>query len=276
MSSNTAWTGTDASRFKSEWNSDHRKTLMAASRMLEEGAKNLRNNADEQDKSSASATGSTGPAGTVGKSAPDAKSPGQTLIDWAKAIAGVGFKIKDMVGLLKNPANLLSSKKILDVIGGLKNFKGFAIAEDFTKATGLIGKFGRFAGPALAPFAILGGIHDMFNPEHSGWRGGGDRIAGGLSVLGGVGSIAIAAGLLTNPVGIGIVVGAGLIAGGWALGNMIADSAWGKAAGKWIGNTASKAWNGATNAVSNAVSNTVDGAKKFLHNPVASLGGLLS
>lgn len=113
------------------------------------------------------------------------------------------------------------------------------------------------------------------------WGGVGDQVAGGLGVLGGVGSIAIAAGLLANPVGIGIVVGAGLVAGGWALGNMIADSEWGKDAGRWISDTASDAWNGTKNIANDAwngakdvAGDAVDGAKKFLSNPVSSLGGL--
>lgn len=123
----------------------------------------------------------------------------------------------------------------------------------------------------------------MFDPGHEGWRGVGDRIAGGLGVIGGAGSILIAVGAVANPVGVAVLVGAGVIAGGWALGNMIADSEWGKAAGKWIGDTTSKAWKGATTAVGNvadgaknAVSGAVDGAKDFLSNPVKSLGGLFA
>jgi len=223
-------------------------------------------------------------------------------------MAGKGIGIT--LGILGFKDNLLDSaafirtKKILDFAGeGLKDVlkpASYAIADgykageasklitawgnmagDMGKIGAAVGKFGRFAGPALAPFAIAGGIHDMISPEHSGARGVGDRIAGGLSVIGGGGTLLMAAGLLTNPVGIGIVVGAGVVAGAWALGNMVADSAWGKAAGHWIANTASDAWNGASHAVSSVVkdagsvvSGAVDGAKKFFSNPVKSLGGL--
>lgn len=51
----------------------------------------------------------------------------------------------------------------------------------------LLSAFGRCAGPLLAPLGIVGGIHDMFSPDHEGWRGVGDRFAGGLGVVGAAG-----------------------------------------------------------------------------------------
>lgn len=281
VNENSSWKGADAQQFKQEWNSSHRQSLMAVARMLEKGSKDLKTNAEQQEKSSEGSTGSISGSSGPGGSGSSNETPGNKLLDWAKNIGtvlGFGFKIKDTVEFLKDAGKFLSTKKILDFAGDLKNLKAFSWADDFKNATGIIGKFGRFAGPILAPISIFTGIHDMFSPGHDGWRGIGDRVAGGLSVIGGVGTIAMAAGLLTNPVGIGIVVGAGLIAGGWALGNMIADSEWGKATGRWISDRAGDVWNGTkkiAGGVKDAVSNTVDGAKKFLSNPVKSLGGLL-
>lgn len=290
----TAWTGQDSQKFRQDWNGSHRTTLLAAARLLEQGSKYLQANAEEQDRAS-SGTGdapSSTPGSTIGSTPGDTSSPGDSLLDWGKTVLGLGMKVKDGVEALQDWEHFLSKKKILDFAGDLKNLKAFSWADDFLnfKAEGalakmgvagdMIGKWGRFAGPALAPLSIYGGISDMINPEHDGWRGIGDRLAGGLGVVGGVGTIAMAAGLL-GPVGIGIVVGAGVIAGGWALGNMVADSEWGKAAGRWIGNTASDAWNGAKSVAGdawegtkNAVGNTVEGAKNFFSNPVSSLGGL--
>lgn len=292
----TAWTGQDSQKFRQDWNGSHRQTLLAAARLLEEGSRHLQNNADEQDKASGGSPSGT-PGGTPGGSSGssgNSSSPGNTLLDWGKAVLGLGLKVKDGFAVASDWKQYLSTKKILDFTSDLKGIKAFSWADDFTNfdnSTGLlsktgkigelIGKWGRFAGPVLAPLSIYGGISDMIDPEHEGWRGVGDRIAGGLGVAGGVGTLAMAAGLLTNPVGIGIVVGVGVVAAGWALGNMVADSEWGKAAGRWISNTATDAFNSAKSTVSNAwegtksaVSDSVEGAKKFFSNPVSSLGGL--
>lgn len=286
--STPAWKGPDADQFRSEWNSSHRQALLAASRHLENSSKVLLENAKEQETASDGATGSTGgnPGGGGGNSLL------QNFLEMGGILKGgitLSLKIKDLVSVFKDSGAFLSTKKILDFTG-----KGFSWADDFLnpaaptgvmakfgKAGELFGKFGRFLGPALAPLSIYGGIKDMISPEHGGWRGWGDRAAGGLSVLAGGGTLLMAAGLLTNPVGIGIVVGAGVVAGAWALGNMIADSEWGKAAGHWIADRAGDVWNGAKNVAStawngakNVASGAVEGAKKFLSNPVKSLGGL--
>lgn len=286
------WQGRDADRFRQTWNTSHRPALAATSRSLQQAADMLRKNAQEQESaSSAASLGGTGNGGDGGPSFID-----KTLefLGLGGKATGIALGIKGIVGNFTDHAKFLADKqwkqfgqaynafKTFQAEGGL--LAKFGQAGQFIgKAGKLIGAFGRFAGPALAPFGVISGIHDMFNPDHEGWRGVGDRIAGGLGVVGGVGSILIAVGAVANPVGIGILVGAGVIAGGWALGNMIADSAWGKAAGKWIGDTAGKAWNATTDAVGNvadgaknAISGAVDGAKNFLSNPVKSLGGLFA
>lgn len=293
------WKGPDADRFRQKWNSSHRPALASTSRTLQEAADMLRKNAQEQETASSAASlggGTPGGSGGGGSNSGEASFIDKTLA-WlglgGKGI-GIGLGVKGFIGNIKDHAKFLASKqwakfgeawkafKTAQVEGGLLSKLG-KFGGILNKGGKLVNAFGRFAGPLLAPFGIVGGIHDMFSPDHDGWRGVGDRIAGGLGVVGGAGTLLMAAGLLTNPVGIGIVVGAGVVAGAWALGNMIADSEWGKAAGKWIGDTASKAWNGASKAVGNvingaakAVDNVVDGAKNFFSNPVKSLGGLFS
>lgn len=290
------WRGPDAERFRQTSNSSHRPTLAATSRSLQEAADLLRKNAQEQETASSAGSmdGSGGSGG--GGNADDKSFIDKTLefLGLGGKATGIGLGIKGFIANFKDHAKFLAGKqwkqfgqaynafKTFQAEGGLLGKLG-ATGQFLGKAGKLAGAFGRFAGPILAPLGIYSGIRDMFDPGHEGWRGVGDRIAGGLGVIGGAGSILIAVGAVANPVGVAVLVGAGVIAGGWALGNMIADSEWGKAAGKWIGDTTSKAWKGATTAVGNvadgaknAVSGAVDGAKDFLSNPVKSLGGLFA
>lgn len=287
------WKGNDADRFRQTWNTAHRQAISTASRTLADSALMLRKNAQEQEKASAADGAGNGSGSGSGE---DKSFIDRSLefLGLAGKATGVALGIKGFIGNFTNHVKFLADKqwrqfgqaynafKTFQAEGGLLGKLG-KTGQFLGKAGKLLGAFGRFAGPALAPFGIVSGIHDVFSPSHEGWRGVGDRIAGGLGVVGGVGSILIAVGAVANPVGVAVLVGAGVIAGGWALGNMIADSDWGKAAGKWIGNTASKAWDGAMSAVGNvadgaknAVSSAVDGAKNFLSNPVKSLGGLFS
>lgn len=284
------WQGPDADRFRHSWNSSHRPIIAATSRSLLQAADMLRKNAQEQETASSVVSLGAGPDGGVGggNSFKDEYiSPGGKAISVALGIKSFIDNIADHVKFLANKqwkqfGKAYDAFKTFQAEGGLLAKLGKA-GQIIGKTGKLISAFSRFAGPLLAPIGIIGGIHDMFNPEHDGWRGVGDRIAGGLGVVGAAGSILIAVGAVANPVGVAVLVGAGVIAGGWALGNMVADSAWGKAAGKWVGETAGKAWNGVTTAASNAVdgaknavSNAVNGAKSFLSNPVKSLGGLFA
>ncbi|WP_425863930.1 WXG100 family type VII secretion target [Arthrobacter sp. TWP1-1] len=289
------WRGPDAERFRQTWNSSHRPAIAATSRSLQEAADLLRRNAQEQE--TASSVGSMDGSGPGSGGNTDDKSFIAKTLDFlglgGKAI-GIALGIKGFISNFREHATFLAGKqwkqfgqaynafKTFQAEGGLLGKLG-ATGQFLGKAGKLIGAFGRFAGPLLAPLGIYSGIRDMIDPGHDGWRGVGDRIAGGLGVIGAAGSILIAVGAVANPVGIAVLVGAGVIAGGWALGNMIADSEWGKAAGKWIGDKATEGWNHTTAAVGNvvdgaknAVSGAVDGAKDFLSNPVKSLGGLFA
>lgn len=290
------WRGPDADRFRQTWNSSHRPGLATTARSLLEASELLRRNADEQEKaSSAEDRGGAGSAGSAG-SAGGAGGPGGVFdpVAFGGKLLGFGLGAKAFVDNLANHTKFLADKQWKQFGQAYSAFKNFqadgGLLAKFGKAGELLGKtgkaigaFSRFAGPVLAPLGIVSGIRDMFNPDHDGVRGTLDRVAGGLAVVGSVGSILIAVGAVANPVGVAVLIGAGVVAGGWAIGNMIADSAWGKAAGKWIGDKATQGWNNAAAAVGNvaggvkdAVGGAIDGAKSFLSNPVKSLGGLFA
>lgn len=280
------WKGPDADRFRQTWNASHRPTIAATSLSLQEAANMLRKNAQEQETAS-SATGLSVPGGSGSDSGPSVWDKTLENLGLGAKALGVGLGVKNFMGNLKDNAKFLANKQWKQFGNAYNEFKTFqseggllgklgAAGEILGKSGKLLSAFGRFAGPLLAPVGIIGGIHDIVSPDHDGWRGVGDRIAGGLGVVGAAGSILIAVGAVANPVGIAVLVGVGVVAGGWALGNMIADSSWGKAAGKWVGEKASKAWNSAASSVGNVVGGAVNGAKNFLSNPVKSLGGLFA
>lgn len=293
------WRGPDADRFRQVWSTSHRPALASTARTLQDVSDLLRKNAAEQEQASSVASLSGGSGGGPGGSSGLGTDPGQvdTVKDYIstglKAL-GVSLGIKGFVGNLKDHTKFLADKqwakfneankafKTFQAEGGLLGKLGQA-GQVIGKTQKLIGAFSRFAGPLLAPLAVGTGIHDMFNPSHEGWRGAGDRIAGGLSVVAGVGSVLIFVGAVANPVGVAVLVGAGVVAGAWALGNMVADSQWGKAAGKRIGQavtdigkTTSAAVANVVGETKNAVGKAVNNAKDFLSNPIKSLGGLFA
>jgi uncharacterized protein YukE len=60
INSSPAWTGNDASRFRSSWNGSHRALIQQAARVLKDESKKLLDNANEQEKASDAAPGSGG------------------------------------------------------------------------------------------------------------------------------------------------------------------------------------------------------------------------
>lgn len=301
--SNGSWKGGDAERFRNEWSSTIQPSLAASSRALAESATVLQRNADEQERAS-SADGSTGGGG--GNGGPGGSGPGgggqgkNSIWDW---LSGA----KEWISAITRPiTKSISLKKIFDL---MKIYNAADLISDFSHAaasakvfllddmanialgrTGfmanMLGKLGsvgttigRWMGPIGGVFSIVGGIHDMINPAHDGWRGVGDQIAGGLSVASGAGMIALAlgAGAALGPVGIAAIVGAGVVAGVWTLGNMIWDNR------EAIGNAVSTAWNwagdtlsSAGNAVSSAASTVADGVSKGAGKVKDWIGGLFS
>jgi hypothetical protein len=236
INTNASWTGQDAAHFKSDWNGQHRQSLMKAASMLRASARELKDQANQQEFAShKSGESSVGVMKDVYDTSLAAKDLGAQLYA-AYKLGKLGWeefaKTKEVLtnwraggAALREALDALrSGGKITDVISDLKaNIPYSQAFQDATKfSKGL-----RVAGALAAPLNIVGGISDMISPEHSGWRGTGDRVAGGLSVVGGVGSIMLmtaGGAAMLGPIGAPIVVGAGIVAGAWALGNLVADN----------------------------------------------------
>ncbi|MET4542606.1 uncharacterized protein YukE [Arthrobacter bambusae] len=258
INSTTAWQGRDATVFKGDWNSQHRQSLVKAANMLRENASQLKKHANQQEFASHNdgsgssvgvlkdvydtamgVKGLTAPLWTAYKylklgNAEWVKTR-EVLTNWR---AG-GTVVRDAMTALRN------GEKVTDVLTDLKAnipySQAFQDASKFSKGL-------RVAGALAAPLNIVGGISDMINPQHDGWRGTGDRVAGGLSVVGGVGSIMLmtaGGAALLGPIGAPIVIGAGIVAGAWALGNLVADN-----------------WDSISNFARNPGSYIADGAKE--------------
>lgn len=258
INSTTAWQGRDASMFKSDWNSQHRQSLVKAANMLRENASELKKHANQQEfashnDGSGTSVGVLKDVYDTGLGVKDLAAQLWTAYkygklghaEWVKTRevltnwrAG-GTVIRDALTALRN------GEKVTDVLTDLKAnipySQAFQDASKFSKGL-------RIAGALAAPLNIVGGISDMINPEHDGWRGTGDRIAGGLSVVGGVGSIMLmtaGGAALLGPIGAPIVIGAGIVAGAWALGNLVADN-----------------WDSITNFARNPGAYIADGARE--------------
>ncbi|MFJ4209497.1 hypothetical protein ACIPY2_13680 [Paenarthrobacter sp. NPDC089675] len=258
INSATAWQGRDATMFKNDWNSQHRQSLVQAANMLRDNASLLKKNANQQEFASNNdaSRSSVGVIKDVYDTGMGVKELGSQLWtaykygklghdEWVKTRevltnwrAG-GTVVRDALTALRN------GEKITDVITDLKAnipySQAFQDASRFSKGL-------RVAGALAAPLSIVGGIGDMISPEHDGWRGTGDRVAGGLSVVGGVGSIMLmtaGGAAMLGPVGAPIVIGAGIVAGAWALGNLVADN-----------------WDSITNFARNPGSYIADGARE--------------
>ncbi|SDW96351.1 hypothetical protein SAMN04487917_104343 [Arthrobacter sp. yr096] len=258
INSTTAWQGRDATVFKGDWNSQHRQSLVKAATMLRENASQLKKHANQQEFASHNDGSGTSVGvlkdvydtamGVKGLAAPlwtaykylklgnaEWVKTREVLTNWR---AG-GTVVRDAMTALRN------GEKVTDVLTDLKAnipySQAFQDASKFSKGL-------RVAGALAAPLNIVGGISDMINPEHDGWRGTGDRVAGGLSVVGGVGSIMLmtaGGAALLGPIGAPIVIGAGIVAGAWALGNLVADN-----------------WDSISNFARNPGSYIADGAKE--------------
>lgn len=281
---NTGWLGPDAESLRASWDS-HQMAIMLAANTLDRGSRDLLEQARQQEATSDAGSGAIGgsPDGTGLPGTPVVTTEDDFSI-WEALGQVVGFGLDvNKVFKLADIQKFLANTRILDVT----DLRNISLASEFLEETSKITKFSRFAGPLLAPLGIYGGIHDMINPEHEGWRGAGDRAAGGLGVVASGGTLLLAAGML-GPVGAGIVVGAGLVAGAWALGNYVYDN--------WDGITewTSNAWDATTDFVGDAYEGATDlagdawegatdladsvteGVGDFVEDPIGSIGGLFS
>lgn len=263
--SSSPWHGQDAQEFRQEWTQRIGPSLRHSARSMREAGLELKVQADQQEQTSNDGGGS------IGRSA--------TGVDFAKSLFAVGMAGKKVFTSLSRVGKFvplakqfMQAGKLADIAGDLTkwgdgffdNFLTKAVSNKFGPAAG---KFlGKGLGAVGGLYSIYDGFKDMFNPDHEGWRGWGDRIAGGLNVVSGAGMVTIALGgaALLGPVGVGVVLTAGAVAAVWQLGNAIADN-WdtikdyggrainavtdfAKDAGNAVINTAKAGWDAVSNA----------------------------
>jgi hypothetical protein len=219
------WSGPDADGFRQEWTGSHLMKLRDAAAALSDAALTVRSNADAQETTSNEYSG--GPGGGV-EVAGESNRPGSV---WDVLETGAGLAVLgDAWKTFKYGRNLLNLSRALDTAGdaaaAATTFIRAGMLEDAMGYIGTLGKFGKFMGAAGGVFGVVGGLDQMFNTQYDGWRGGVDRVMGGIGVAGGVATVGMFLGVaaFANPVGIGIAVGAGLVTGAWALGNLVYDN----------------------------------------------------
>lgn len=220
------WVGPDAETFRDDFSGRIAALFEQAGTALTTRRGELDSHAEEQDQ----ASGEGGEGGD--------RSFGDIISDLlSNPIVGVGSAISAVASaggaawkMFKQGRSLANLARAIDTAGdAAQSAQAFIRSGMIDDAAGFLGKLGgvgRFLGGAGGLLGIVGGINDIINPSHDGWRGVGDRIAGGLSVVSGAGGLAIAlgAGAALGPVGLGVVAVAGLGAGLWAAGNAIYDN----------------------------------------------------
>lgn len=231
------WTGPDADAFRGDFSGRVTALLARAGDGLAGRHAQLDTHAEEQDAASAaSADGGTDAGGGTGgdgersfqASLRDLLTNPVTAV--ASTLTTLGLTGADLWKGFKQGRNLLNLRTALGTLGpaaeSAQTFLRNGMVDDAVGFLGKLGGVGKFLGAAGGVLGIVGGISDMIDPPHDGWRGVGDRIAGGLGVIGGAGGIAVAlgAGAMLGPVGLGVVAAAGLGAGLWAAGNAIVDN----------------------------------------------------
>ncbi|GAA1850112.1 hypothetical protein [Myceligenerans crystallogenes] len=299
-----SWGGPDAEGFRAEWGDTHLVRLRETASALTEVAGKVRDNADAQESTSNDYSGVPGGGGSE-----NGTPGGGDGFDWGE-LGMIGLKsigpVLAAVKAIKTGSALVSAVRAGGLAAGARSVylaadglvgataRGFGAANSY----GLLGRLGggalspifgsgavqfagqasRFIGGAGGALAIYDGVNRMFNTQYDGARGVMDRVMGGVGVVGGAGSIAIALGgaALLGPVGVGVVVGAGLAAGAWALGNMVWDaygdeiSAFASDATEWVGDTVGDA----AEAVGDAAGDAVDAVGDALGDAGDFIGGL--
>lgn len=227
------WEGPDAEAFRADFASRVGGMLGSVRDELGGRAQDLRAEADEQDEvSDGDDGGGAGGGGTAGGGRDPLDgglldNPLTRVIETVKAIGTAGGKV---YGAFKTGRSLVDLARAARTVGdAARSAEVFIRGSMIDEAAGFLGKLGtvgKFGGGALGVLGIVGGISDMISPPHDGWRGVGDRVAGGLSVVGGAGGLAVALGgaAMLGPVGLGVVAAAGVGAALWTAGNLIYDN----------------------------------------------------
>jgi hypothetical protein len=232
-----SWLGPDGDQFRNLWRTRHQPALARAAEQLEHGRDVVLRNAAEQEVVSgaggtpgASSTGTTGTQGASAAATLLGLLPGvpKAISVITKGLTGSKL-VQPLRSLLEasrlaaiSPAARSASVFITEELAAVASGKGGMLSKALNVLDGTGRLFG-VVGKVSAVAAIGFGLKEMAFPDHDSWRGAGDRLAGGLSVISGVGSLALLAGA-TGPLLPAVVVGAGLAAAAWQLGNWAWDN----------------------------------------------------
>lgn len=225
------WAGPDADAFREDFSTRVSGVLGPIADTLRTRAEELAAEADEQDEVSA-ADGATGPGGQgTGGTGPLDGPLGDNPLTRMLQMAKDGFSaVGKVMTAFRQTRALMDFVRALDTVGdaarSAETFIRSGMLAEATRSMSKLGSLGRFAGGGLGVLSIVGGVSDMINPPHDGWRGVGDRIAGGMSVISGAGGLAVAlgAGAALGPVGLGAIAIIGAGAALWTAGNAIYDN----------------------------------------------------
>ncbi|MDI2037274.1 WXG100 family type VII secretion target [Paenarthrobacter nitroguajacolicus] len=254
--SSVAWKGTDGERFRREWSSTLRPMLHKTSRSLDDVAKTLRTQADEQDKASTQGGQAGGPGGPVGPQVPGGNGGQVTPTTGMEGLFSVTGSQEWWAGNALVTANGLVADSILAQMA-----KGGLVTE-LTKWPWLSAQYGQAAGAGYVKGTQFLNGSSMLG-----------RLSGGLGIV--TGGLQVYQGIQTGHPGVAVDGG---ISAALAVGSFIpvigpacaiAGIAWGglgllatgmgyDSASSMIADGAKHVWEGAQNAAG-AVA---DGAKK--------------
>ena len=273
-----AWHGPDAQQFRSSWHGSSLPLLRGVSTSLAEAAQVIERNAQQQERTSSIDGSGAGPGpGAPGlpglPAAPGTPaSPQLEGSVWglgAMGVAAVGTFLDTLKArkVAQSLTGFLQASRLADVSDAAASASVFArgmVLDDAMGFLGGLGTAGRFLGGAGGVFGVVGGVQQIVGSEYAdqgGLRWRADQVAGGLSIVGGAGTVLMMTGMVAlGPVAVGVVVGAGLVAGAWALGNLVYDN-WDAIQGICDNPTAYLAdgWNDVKNVYSDVTDTVGDG-----------------
>lgn len=215
------WDGSDVNRFQSDWNSRHRRVMIAAAASIADAAQVLRANADQQEQASA--------AGFVGQvaSVPALRAAEQQRVQACQAQTSAPSKswiegaLDFTGGVVTLGGAVIDGHALWSVFSATEglNLRSYPMAEKFiessSRSLGELSAVGKVLGPIGVGFDALEFAGDMKDGDGWGmaWSGtsavvGGAAWGVGMLAAAGIGGAAIAAAAPVLAAG-AIVVGVG-------------------------------------------------------------------
>ncbi|MDQ1594411.1 MAG: hypothetical protein QOH40_967 [Arthrobacter pascens] len=161
INSTPSWKGTDASQFRSTWNTEHRALIQQTARALKHESKRLLDNANEQEKASDAAPGSGGGPGTL-------SDPGGTLAGVLGGVLLGGFgALRTGLTIQKYLKAPLTLAKHVGQYGWVLKNQRADFVQSFVQGRHRIG------GPGFAAHRLLGNsaLDDMLKGSSDAKRG---------------------------------------------------------------------------------------------------------